>query len=218
MKVSIQRVLIFVALASIGFNYEVSAGNVGETTHTVQIKKLYLPEENSTIRKKPITHIMLHFISNISNLEDNPYQITAIYFLLKDLRLSTHYVIDREGDVFQLVPENRVAYHAGKSNLPNLPFFIHNMNDYSIGIELMGIGTKEEMASFIPEAAYDAISPNDLGFTEQQYRALSSLIQDILKRNPTIPNSRWHIIGHEDYAAGRKVDPGQLFDWCKLGF
>lgn len=194
------------------------ADEVNSTIHKIKIKKLFLPEENSRCRTKPITHIMIHYISNVVESPEHPYHIADIYFLLMDYGLSSHYVIDRDGDIFQLVPENRVAYHAGRSSLPNLPFFLHDMNDYSIGIELIGIGTKEEMLPMINQETYDSIPPINIGFTEEQYTALSALIQDIQNRYQSIPKSRWHIIGHEDYAAGRKMDPGQLFDWSKIGY
>ncbi|WP_229740793.1 N-acetylmuramoyl-L-alanine amidase [Ornithinibacillus halotolerans] len=184
--------------------------------HVIQSHEFLLPILNSEPRTENITHIVIHSISNIVAKPESPYNITDIYLLLLEYGLSTHYVIDREGTIFQFVSDDRVAYHAGRSSLPQAPFIDHSMNDFSIGIEIMGIGTKEEMTTFIPEKIFDSINPQHIGFTEKQYKSLQILIADLINRYPSIRHDRFHIIGHEDYAAGRKVDPGKLFNWKKI--
>lgn len=177
-----------------------------------------LPEENSEKRKDPITHIVLHFSSNAANDPENPYNLEKMLNTFIDYGVSAHYLIGREGKVYKLVPENRVAYHAGKGNLSKYPNYKDRLNHYSIGIELMGIGTKDEMSAMIPESIYNQIPKKAIGFTESQYDSLNLLINDIITRYPSIKKDRDHIIGHDEYATNRKSDPGSLFEWQNLGF
>ncbi|WP_042142029.1 N-acetylmuramoyl-L-alanine amidase [Paucisalibacillus sp. EB02] len=200
-------------LAFIPF-YSISA----QSKDALSTKELPLGIQYSETRIKPITHIVIHSISNIESKPDSPFNIVDIYFLLAEYGVSTHYVIGREGDIYQFVSDNRVAYHAGRNSLPNLPFFDHDMNEYSIGIELMGIGTKDELVPSISEEIYNNLDPSFIGFTEDQYNSLSLLLDTLHNRYPTIPKDRYHVIGHDDYAPKRKVDPGKLFNWRKLGY
>ncbi|MBC5636196.1 N-acetylmuramoyl-L-alanine amidase [Ornithinibacillus sp. BX22] len=198
--------------------YKLSALELEESTLRLEIKELYLPYAYSMPREQEVTHIVIHSLSNVVANPENPYQLVDLYLLLMEYGVSTHYLINRDGEIYQLVSENRVAFHAGRSSFPYLPFFPHSLNEYSIGIELMGIGTREEMLPFVSEEIYDSLHDDFIGYTEVQYRALSRLLNDIHKRYPTIPRSRNHVIGHEDYAPGRKVDPGKLFDWEKINY
>lgn len=185
--------------------------------HDFNVHHVLLPSKYSTPRTTPITHIMIHSISNLVSKPESPYEINDIRLLLMEHGVSAHYVIDRKGRVFQLVQENRVAFHAGRNDLPNAPFFDHRMNDYSIGIELMGIGTKEEMVPIVSEKLYNQLDISLIGFTKEQYLSLSNLLAYLYKRYPTIKKSRYHVIGHEDYAPNRKSDPGRLFNWSDVG-
>lgn len=182
-----------------------------------QIKKMYLPKENSAPRTKEITHVVLHFISNILSNYEEPYKIEDIYSLFVDYELSAHYVIGRKGEIYSMVPENRVAYHAGKGDLEKFPEYKNKMNDYSIGIELLAIGTKEEMLPMMSSEHYDLIDSSLIGYTDEQYESLNLLLDNILKENPSIIKDREHIIGHDEYSKGVKTDPGSLFDWEKIG-
>ncbi|WP_100333143.1 N-acetylmuramoyl-L-alanine amidase [Bacillus alkalisoli] len=144
---------------------------------------------------------------------------------MKDIRhlfiqygVSAHYVIDRNGIIHRFVKEDRVAFHAGPGNLPGLPHVANKMNDYSSGIELLAIGTRHEMLTMLPNFPYDAIAPTHVGYTTEQYKSLNALLNDIYNRYPTISKSRKQVIGHDEYAPGRKTDPGELFDWSKIGF
>jgi len=107
----------------------------------------YLPEQVSEKRDTPITHVLLHFSSNAQNKPDNPYQIEDTFEVFKEYGVSTHYVIDRAGQIYRFVPEDRIAYHAGKGRLTNYLSYENKLNDYSIGIELLAIGTKEEIVT-----------------------------------------------------------------------
>lgn len=188
------------------------------TLDELEVRKIYLPPTYSEPREEVITHIMIHSISNVIENPNEPYRIVDLYLLLLEYGVSTHYLIDREGNIYQLVPEDRVAYHAGRSNFPYLPFFPHNMNQFSIGIELMGIGTKGEIGPSVPDEVYDSLDKSLIGFTVAQYKSLNMLLQDLHHRYPTISKSRLHVIGHEDYAPDRKQDPGMLFDWGKINY
>jgi N-acetylmuramoyl-L-alanine amidase len=106
---------------------------------------------------------------------------------------STHYVIDRDGTLYQMVPEALRAWHAGVSRLGAR----ERVNDFSIGVDLV----------FEP-----AVDP---GYTEAQYAALFALLDGIMGRH-RIPSA--NVVGHEDVARppGRKEDPGPRFDWPRV--
>jgi N-acetylmuramoyl-L-alanine amidase len=108
-------------------------------------------------------------------------------------KVSAHYVIDEDGSIVQLVPEERRAWHAGVSNWQGRA----RLNDCSIGIELVNPGH---------EWGYRP-------FTEAQYDACIALCRAILTRWP-IPTNR--VLAHSDVAPARKQDPGELFDWRRL--
>lgn len=108
-------------------------------------------------------------------------------------KVSAHYMIDEDGSVFRLVPEERRAWHAGLACWRG----DRDINDRSIGIELVNPG-------------------HDLGyrpFPEEQMAAVERLAREILDRR-AIPPER--VLGHSDVAPARKCDPGELFDWARL--
>lgn len=183
----------------------------------IPLSMALLPTNNSEQRTTPITHVVTHFTSNAANNPKNPYQVQDIRQLFIDYGVSAHYLIGRNGEIYQLVSENRVAYHAGKGNLASYPQYKDKLNAHSIGIELMAIGTEEEMSLMMDDSVYNSISPNDIGYTDAQYKSLISLLNDILERNSSIGKDRVHIVGHDEYAPGRKTDPGSLFNWALLG-
>jgi N-acetyl-anhydromuramyl-L-alanine amidase AmpD len=193
-----------------------SLGNEGEE-HVKIIEEL-LPEQSSKPRTKAVTHIVVHFISNASKRPEKPYELEEIKNTLMEYGASCHYVIDRVGNIYTFVPENRVAYHAGKGKLSEYPEYENKLNEYSIGIELLAIGTEEDMLKIIDENAFDLVKSSDRGYTDAQYNSLNWLINDMLSRNPYVKRDRQHIIGHDEYAKGRKTDPGALFNWDKIKF
>jgi N-acetylmuramoyl-L-alanine amidase len=107
--------------------------------------------------------------------------------------VSAHYVIDEDGTVFQLVDEERRAWHAGLSFWQGE----RDLNSRSIGIELVNPGHEHGYRRFPPV----------------QMQALIALVGPMLRRR-AIPPSR--ILGHSDVAPWRKQDPGELFDWQAL--
>jgi len=110
-----------------------------------------------------------------------------------DASVSAHYLIDEEGTVYRLVPEQRRAWHAGVSEWAGDT----DINDRSLGIELSNPGH---------EFGYRP-------FHEAQMAALEHLAGEIVRRHP-IPARR--VLGHSDIAPSRKQDPGEFFDWRRL--
>ncbi|MGF7453715.1 1,6-anhydro-N-acetylmuramyl-L-alanine amidase AmpD [Pasteurella bettyae] len=108
---------------------------------------------------------------------------------IHQVRVSAHCLIDRNGRITQFVNFNDRAWHAGISSFEGR----EKCNDFSIGIELEGSNTQP--------------------FTESQYQSLAKLTKQIQKTYPQITTNR--IVGHSDIAPGRKIDPGQYFDWSK---
>ena len=106
------------------------------------------------------------------------------------LKVSSHFLIRRDGELVQYVPVQRRAWHAGVSRYRGR----EKCNDFSIGIELEGEDTTP--------------------YTEIQYQVLARLIQTLIKNYPGLDIS--DITGHSDIAPGRKTDPGPAFDWDKL--
>jgi AmpD protein len=100
------------------------------------------------------------------------------------LRVSSHFLIRREGALAQFVPCALRAWHAGDSSWKSR----HNCNDFSIGVELEGT--------------------DDLPYEDIQYRVLARLTRALRRRY-----SLRDIAGHRDVAPQRKTDPGPAFDW-----
>ena len=134
---------------------------------------------------RSINTIIIH--SSYDALSNNPYSVDGIIYEYKIYGVSPHYLIDRNGTILRLVKEEDIAYHAGKSEMPDGRT---DLNNFSIGIEL--INTK-------------IVSPN-----EAQYSSLVELIKS-LKLKYGIKN----ILGHNDIPPERKTDPCN-FDWQKF--
>ncbi|MDQ6421641.1 N-acetylmuramoyl-L-alanine amidase [Paenibacillus sp. LHD-117] len=186
--------------------------NVG----SVSIHNYYLPPKYSYPRTNQVTHVMIHFISNAVQKPQNPYNVEDVYRIFLTYGVSANYMIGRNGEIYRLVSEDRVAFHAGKGMLPGFPEYQNKMNEYSIGIEMLAIGTRDEMLSIMPEKTYGLISPANIGYTDAQYYSLNRLLNEIIKRHPTIQRNRKHIVGHNEYAPDRKKNPGKLFDWSRI--
>jgi N-acetyl-anhydromuramyl-L-alanine amidase AmpD len=179
------------------------------------IQSLPLPPHCSAPRTGTVTHVMLHYISNALQKPESPYELAPIIDIFVKYKLSAHYLIARDGVIYQLVPHNRVAFHAGKGRLPHPPHHENALNGRSIGIEMMAIGTAAEMA-LLGVKNYEAISDSDKGFTDAQYIALIWLLDKMEEELPNFQKSKQTVVGHDSYAPNRRGDPGQLFDWEKL--
>jgi N-acetyl-anhydromuramoyl-L-alanine amidase len=106
------------------------------------------------------------------------------------LKVSSHLLIRRNGEVLQYVPFNKRAWHAGASNFQGR----ERCNDFSIGIELEG--------------------SEDVAYTDSQYLALSQIALTLIDHYPRLTSQQ--ITGHSDIAPGRKTDPGESFDWPRF--
>ncbi|MFZ3589016.1 N-acetylmuramoyl-L-alanine amidase [Bacillus sp. DJP31] len=187
-------------------------------TYFLSAENSLLPLENSKPRIGIISHVVLHFISNVKHNPAEPYNLEDIKTIFIENGFSAHYLIGREGQVYRLVPEERIAFHAGPGFLSEFSAYENRLNDYSIGIELMAIGTRDEMLPILRSQTYELVDPSLIGYTDAQYESLNTLLNDLHKRNPDIRRSRKHVVGHDEYAPVRKTDPGSLFDWSRIGY
>ena len=162
----------------------------------------------------PPEYVMIHFCSAVVNHRDDPFNMEYVRQTFIDADVSIHYILDRDGTIYCYVPEDRTAWHAGKGTWLDDEKYTNKMNMYSIGIEVVGIGSQEDMSIYLSKASYNALPAEYKGFTEEQYAALKLLVEDICARNG-IPLDREHIIGHEEYSP-KKNDPGQLFNWDRI--
>ena len=167
-------------------------------------------ESSSSVRECPVEIVMLHFTSAVMLDRDHPYDYDLVRGIFQENRLGIHYIIDRDGKIFCFVPESRAAWHAGRGSYQDEKY-TNNMNQYSIGIELMAIGSEEDMSIYLTPEEYAAVAQEHKGFTSAQYDAVAALVADICSRRE-IPADRQHIIGHQSYNPA-KNDPGELFDW-----
>mgnify|MGYP001090859138 CR=1 FL=1 len=108
---------------------------------------------------------------------------------IRDLQVSSHFLIDRCGKLIQFVATQHRAWHAGQSCFDGKP----NCNDYSVGIELEGTA--------------------DQAFTDAQYQQLVRLTLSLQSYYPAITMER--ISGHQHIAPDRKWDPGPHFNWSR---
>ena len=139
------------------------------------------PSPNYDVRRP--SFVILHHTSD-SNVEDSLRTLTS-----PARRVSSHYLIARDGRILQLVDDRDRAWHAGDSYWSG----IEDLNSASIGIELDNNGAEP--------------------FGEPLIQSLLALLADI-KARFNIPAANF--IGHGDIAPGRKVDPSVLFPWRRL--
>lgn len=104
-------------------------------------------------------------------------------------QVSSHYIVGRDGAIYRVVPEDKAAWHAGRSTA----FGWENLNDWSIGIEIEDISDQDP-------------------YPDAQMEAILDLAEDISLRY-AIPLN--HHLGHSHIAVprGRKVDPGRDYPW-----
>jgi len=114
------------------------------------------------------------------------YNADPAFASLRGLRVSSHFLIRRDGRVIQYVSGNLRAWHAGQSSFAGRD----KCNDFSLGVELEGTDAS--------------------GFEAAQYAALAALTVALQDRYPLTD-----VQGHEHIAPGRKTDPGPLFRWEK---
>ena len=142
----------------------------------------FIKSENFNERKKDINTVVIHYTDTM-NITD------AINILCdKKKEVSAHYAIDITGDIYNLVSEDKRAWHAGISNL----YDETDVNSISIGIELQNKGKRFGYHKY----------------PDEQINSLIELLKDINTRHAIK-----YYVGHDDIAPDRKIDPGSLFPW-----
>lgn len=124
--------------------------------------------------------------TNTLNPDEHPF-----FAEIGHLKVASHLLIRRGGEIVQYVPFHLRAFHAGVSIYRGRS----RCNDFSIGIELEGT--------------------DFTCFTEEQYQQLTKVIIALCSHYPSL--SYEHITGHQHIAPERKTDPGPFFDWIRLG-
>lgn len=152
-------------------------------------------------RRPPSTAVSLLVVHNISLPPDQfggPYierlftntldcSAHPYFEQLRELRVSSHFLIRRDGAIVQFVPCGKRAWHAGVSEWRGQ----QRCNDFSIGVELEGCDTQP--------------------FSDAQYAALARLTRRLRRRYPL-----QDVAGHSQIAPTRKTDPGPHFDWPRF--
>ena len=136
-------------------------------------------------KARTIDTIVLH--SSYNSLGGDPYTVGKLVEIYESYGVSAHYLIDRGGKIYRLVGDQNIAYHAGASKMPDGR---KNVNDFSVGIEIM--------------------NQEDTEYTKAQYEAVNTLV-GTLKKKYGIK----YVVGHGDIAPDRKTDPWN-FDLKKL--
>ena len=164
------------------------------------IKYIRSPNFNERSQNSSIKLIVIHAISlppkeyggdYVENFFLNKLKISDHEYFkeIKDLKVSSHLYIKRDGEIIQFVPFDKRAWHAGESSFNGE----YDCNDFSIGIELEGSDCDN--------------------FTDHQYQALIDVTKQLMNEYPDVKKNS--IKGHSDIAPGRKTDPGDKFEWTR---
>ena len=153
----------------------------------MNLKPISAPSPNYNKRQKPIRHVVLHYTGMKSG------EAALERLRDKEANVSSHYLVEEDGRLFQLVDEHHRAWHAGRGYWRGEG----DLNSASIGIEIVNPGHEFGFPDY-PEA---------------QILTVIDLVRDILARHNLPPES---VIGHSDLAPGRKIDPGEKFPWDRL--
>lgn len=155
----------------------------------MRIKHYPLNHFNERPDNVEIDTVVIH--SMYAKDQSRPTAALKCFLVLDENKVSSHYSIDRKGCIWQHVEDLKRAWHAGESKLPCPPSVRENVNDFSIGIEMIGVWGKP--------------------FKARQYRSLNKLLQVLRLRFPIK-----HIVSHQIIAPERKNDPGPSFRWDKV--
>lgn len=163
---------------------------LGVGCSTRGIGTLNNPSPNFDIRQTKQVDILLIHYTAIDTVDES---LNRLCDTNCQGRVSSHYLIDRNGDTYQLVDESKRAWHAGVGRWQNYT----DINSASIGIELVNVGlTGDGKRAEYPDV---------------QMQALIGLCKDIQSRHKIR-----FVLGHSDVAPSRKQDPGEAFDWKLL--
>jgi len=154
------------------------------------LKFLQKPSPNFDERTLPVSLLILHY----TGMETGEAALDRMCD--KEAKVSAHYMIEEGGQVFQLVDEDRRAWHAGVSEWQGQT----NINSTSIGIEIVNGGHDWP--------SEDGSLPD---YPEKQIKAVIELCKDTMNRHGNLT-----VLGHSDIAPSRKIDPGEHFPWQRL--
>lgn len=144
------------------------------------------------------------------------------WFCDPEKQVSVHFVIGRDGEIAQLVNCDQKAWHCGQSHWQDL----EGINAYAIGIELVNAGKLEQKENGIESWFGTPIPPEEIiwaqhanedhrapwhQYTQAQIHSAQKLIQTLCQHYPIED-----ILGHDQIAPGRKVDPGPALDLSKF--
>ena len=138
-------------------------------------------------RIKDIKFVIIHYTGMQSEIESidrlkNP-----------SFRVSCHYLINRKGEIIQMVKDRNIAWHAGKSKWKKFK----DLNRCSIGVELVNRGHK-------------------FGYQDYSKNQINSLLRLCKNLKKKYSIKKENFLGHSDIAPLRKIDPGEKFPWKKL--
>ncbi len=148
---------------------------------------------------------------------------SAQYLAKDNVKASAHIVIDRDGSIYQLVPFDTIAWHAGRSSWKGRS----GLNKYSIGIEIDNAGVLTKSANnyvawfgkkYNADEVMEAVHRNESQpkywhlYTENQIDMVETVCELLMEQYTGIQN----ILGHEEIAPGRKLDPGPAFPLDQL--
>jgi len=161
-------------------------------------RRLESPNQDERPAGEAVTLLVVHSISlppgeyggdAIERLFTNRLDAAAHpYFdTIAELEVSAHFLVRRGGELIQLVPCTKRAWHAGASSW----WGRERCNDFSVGVELEGA--------------------DDQAYSDRQYARLAELLVVLRRRYPIVD-----VVGHVDIAPGRKTDPGPAFDWGRF--
>lgn len=189
------------------------------------INKEYISKNFRIRQSDPVQFLVLHYtevpLATTLGIFTNNSQLAvkdADYFIgtaidpevLCKKEVSAHYVNSEAGEVFQLVDDELIAYHAGTSFWNG----VKHINNHSIGVELENIGRK--WLNKFPEDRAVKVEGSDevwCEYAEAQIQATIELCKRIINKHNIQP---YNILGHSDIACGRKADPGPMFPWMRL--
>ncbi len=182
--------------------YRVNIGDITKNDNTIsygsivsakpegfEVVKTYFPSVGQNFRQR---YLILHYTAL-----DNEKSIRV----LTQQSLSSHYLVNDTNDkeIYQIVDENKRAYHSGVSQWRN----DSQLNDISIGIEIVNAG-------YTTDSLGMKIFPS---YPDYQMEKVAALVKDIIVRYNIPPTN---VLAHSDIAPTRKQDPGPKFPWKKL--
>ncbi len=178
-------------------------------------KMIPSPNHGGEFKEGDLDTIVIHYTGG-------PYKQSINTLTNPRVRASAHVVVDRDGSVTQLVPFNLIAWHAGKSYYRGRTGF----NNFSIGIEIVNSGPLTKSGNvfrswygeaFSPTEVIEAVHRNETRprywhiYTPEQIETVTELSQLLIETY-----GLKYILGHEEIAPGRKLDPGPAFPLDKL--